>query len=158
MATAQKEPSLVQKGLLASKLARLNSDLPEAARPKSEVLCTVAKCQLCEIARAEPDFQLYTARPRPGRPDRSDLNLPEAEEWCEAPRLRPGGPDRSELPLSKTGWLWDTATELPAEDQLYQARPRLNKPDRLEAKLVLCNTARATRRVNAPSPLGTRGQ
>ena len=63
------------------------------------MLCTVAKCQLCEIARAEPDFQLYTARPRPGRPDRSDLNLPEAEEWCEAPSPRPDRPNKSEFHL-----------------------------------------------------------
>jgi len=134
-------PSLVQKDLLASRLAGPDSDLPKAARPNSEVLCEIAKCQLCKVARAEPGLQLYdTARPRP-RPDR---------------------PDRSEFILSETGWL-DSASKQPAKVQPCKARPRLDKPDRSEAtyqlpEAVLCDTARAARRVYAPSPLGARGQ
>jgi hypothetical protein len=76
MATAQKELSLVQKGLLVSKLARLDSDLPEAARP--EVLCNIVKCQLCEVVKAAEWCE--APRPKSARPDRSDLNLSEAEE------------------------------------------------------------------------------
>ena len=72
MALAQKELSLIQKGLLAKKLA--GPDLP---------LLEVA--QLCDAAR-----------PRPVRLDRLDLRLPEAVQLCDVaePRLiRPGQPD-----------------------------------------------------------------
>jgi hypothetical protein len=56
MAKAQKEPSLVQKDLLASKLEiGPDSDRPGATR--SIPLCKVAKCQLCEIARTVPDIR-----------------------------------------------------------------------------------------------------
>ena len=58
MAKAQKEPSLVQKNLLASKLKiGPDSDRPRAIRPDI-LLCEVAKCQLCEIAKAVPDLPL----------------------------------------------------------------------------------------------------
>jgi hypothetical protein len=56
MAKAQKEPSLVQKDLLASKLeTRPDSNRPRATRPDL-LLCEVAKCQLCEIAKAVSDI------------------------------------------------------------------------------------------------------
>ena len=56
MAKAQKEPSLVQKDLLASKLEiGPDSDRPRATRPDM-LLCKVARCQLYEIAMAVPDF------------------------------------------------------------------------------------------------------
>jgi hypothetical protein len=74
MATAQKEPGLLQNDLLAERLA--GSDLTgragkiaslaqaEAARP--EGLCNIAKCQLCEVARRAlnselPEAVLYKA-------------------------------------------------------------------------------------------------
>ena len=58
MAKAQREPSLVQKDLLASKLETgPDSDRPGATRPDLP-LCEVAKCQLCEVARAVPDLPL----------------------------------------------------------------------------------------------------
>ena len=65
MAKAQKEPSLVQKDVLASKLKiRPDSDWPKVTRSDS-LLCEVAKCQLCEIAITVPDIQLYnTVRPK----------------------------------------------------------------------------------------------
>ena len=64
MAKAQREPSLVQKDVLASKLEiRPDSDWPEATRADLP-LCEVAKCQLCEVARAVPNIRLCdTARP-----------------------------------------------------------------------------------------------
>jgi hypothetical protein len=56
MAKAQKEPSLVQKDLLASKLETgPDSDRPRATRPDLP-LCEVTKCQLCEIAKAVSDI------------------------------------------------------------------------------------------------------
>jgi hypothetical protein len=58
MAKAQKEPSLVQKDLLANKLeTRPDSDRPRATKPDL-LLCEVATCQLCEIAKAVSDIQL----------------------------------------------------------------------------------------------------
>jgi hypothetical protein len=65
MAKAQKEPSLVQKDLLASKLETgPDSDRPRATRPDL-LLCEVAKCQLCEIAKAVSDIQpCDTVRPK----------------------------------------------------------------------------------------------
>ena len=58
MAKAQKEPSLVQKDLLASKLEiGPDSDWPRATRPDIP-LYKVAKCQLCEIAKAVSDLPL----------------------------------------------------------------------------------------------------
>jgi hypothetical protein len=58
MAKAPREPSLVQKNLLASKLkTRPDSDLPRATRPDFP-LCEVAKCRLCKIAKAMSDFPL----------------------------------------------------------------------------------------------------
>jgi hypothetical protein len=61
---AREISSLVQTDLLASKLVGVDPDPPKAARPISEVLCEIAKCQLCEIARRAPDSQLCnTARP-----------------------------------------------------------------------------------------------
>ena len=70
MATAQKEPSLVQKDLLARKLVKPDFHLLGAE-------------------------ELYhTARPRPGGPDRSDLrprlNEPDRSDF----EPRPEGPDR----------------------------------------------------------------
>ena len=66
MAKAQREPSLVQKDLLASKLETgPDSDRPGATRPDLP-LCEIAKCQLCEVARAVSDFTIQlcdTARP-----------------------------------------------------------------------------------------------
>jgi hypothetical protein len=56
----------VQKDLLASKLETgPDSDRPGATRPDLP-LCEVAKCQLCEVAKAVPDFTTQlcdTARP-----------------------------------------------------------------------------------------------
>src|SRR6266487_3630259 len=115
MAMAQKKPSLLQRDLLAGRLA--GSDLPGRAQeipglaqadllPDSK-LCNIAKCQLCEIASTRlgdiPAFLLearlcntvYTSLGNRGSP-RTYSDLPKAE---------------------------------------------------------LCDTARATRRVNAPSPL-----
>jgi hypothetical protein len=46
--------------------------------PGAEEPCRVARCQLCEVARVNPDFEWYnkTTRPRPEGPDRSpDLKL-----------------------------------------------------------------------------------
>ena len=55
MAKARREPSLVQMNLLASKLkTKPDSDRPGATKPDLP-LC-VAKYQLCEIAKAVPDF------------------------------------------------------------------------------------------------------
>ena len=67
--TAQKEPSLIQKDLLAMKLVGPNLHLPEA-----EESCNLARIQLCN-----------TARPRLIRPDR--LDLLEAEEPCDLARV-----------------------------------------------------------------------
>jgi hypothetical protein len=52
IATAQKEPSLLHKDLLASKLARSNSTLQEAEEPRAKIqLCDIAKDQvLCDVA------------------------------------------------------------------------------------------------------------
>jgi hypothetical protein len=56
MAKAQKEPSLVQKDLLASKLkTKSDSDWPRATRPDL-LLCEVAKCQLYKITKAVSDI------------------------------------------------------------------------------------------------------
>ena len=65
MAKAQREPSLVQKDVLASKLEiRPDSDWPKATKSDS-LLCEIAKCQLCKIAMAVPDIQPYdTVRPK----------------------------------------------------------------------------------------------
>jgi hypothetical protein len=65
MAKAQKEPSLVQKDLLASKLETgPDSDRPRATRPDLS-LCKVAKCQLCKIAKVVSDIQpCDTVRPK----------------------------------------------------------------------------------------------
>jgi hypothetical protein len=58
MAKAPREPSLVQKDLLASKLETgPDSDRPRATRPDF-LLCEVAKCRLCKIAEAMSDFLL----------------------------------------------------------------------------------------------------
>jgi hypothetical protein len=58
MAKAPREPSLVQKDLLASELETgLDSDRPRATRPDFP-LCEVAKCRLCKIAEAISDFPL----------------------------------------------------------------------------------------------------
>ena len=93
---AQKEPSLVQNNLLASRLVSSNSDLLEAARPNSK-LYNIAKYQLYKIARMIPEFQLYnTAIPRPNRLDRSDLiPRPDGPDGLNF-RPRPNEPDRSE--------------------------------------------------------------
>jgi hypothetical protein len=65
MAKAQKEPSLVQKDLLASKLeTRPDSDRPRATRPDL-LLYKVATCQLCEIAKVVSNIQpCNTVRPK----------------------------------------------------------------------------------------------
>jgi hypothetical protein len=56
MAKAQREPSLVQKDLLASKLETgPDSERPRATKPDL-LLCEVAKCQLYEIAKAVSDI------------------------------------------------------------------------------------------------------
>ena len=58
MAKAQKEPSLVQKDLLASKLEiRPDSDRPRATRLNLP-LYKIAKCQLYKIAKAVSDLPL----------------------------------------------------------------------------------------------------
>ena len=85
---AQKEPSLIQKDLLATKLVGPNLYLLEAEEP-----CDLARIQLCNAAG-----------PRPIGLDR--LALQEAEEPCDLARIqlcdaagpRPIGPDRSALP------------------------------------------------------------
>ena len=68
MATAQKEPSQIQKDLLARRL--VESDFEPRPRrpdrsdfhlPKAEELHDVARCQLCEVARVNPDFELQNA-------------------------------------------------------------------------------------------------
>ena len=48
---ARRIPSLVQTDLPASKLVGADSDLLKTARPDSK-LCNIAKCQLCEVANA----------------------------------------------------------------------------------------------------------
>jgi hypothetical protein len=56
MAKAQKEPSLVQKDLLANKLKTgLDSDRPRATKPDL-LLYKVTKCQLYKIAKAVSDI------------------------------------------------------------------------------------------------------
>jgi hypothetical protein len=64
MTKAQKEPSLVQKDLLANKLETgPDSDRPRATKPDLP-LYEVAKCQLYEIAKAVSDIQpCDTVRP-----------------------------------------------------------------------------------------------
>ena len=65
MAKVLREPSLVQKNLLASKL-KTGPDFnrPRATRPDFP-LCEVAKCQLCEIAKAVSNIQpCDTVRPK----------------------------------------------------------------------------------------------
>ena len=52
---AREIASLAQTDLLASKLVGTDSDPLRAARPNSEALCNIAKCQLCEVARRAPD-------------------------------------------------------------------------------------------------------
>ena len=75
MATAQKEPSLVQKDLLAQKLVEPNS-------------CLLRAEELC-----------YTAGPRLGWPDRSDLR-PRLDELDRSDfEPRPGRPDRLKVQL-----------------------------------------------------------
>ena len=117
MALAQKELSLIQKGLLAKKLA--GPDLP---LPKAEELCV-------------------SARLRPGRPNQLDFQQV-AEELCRSARLRPGRPNQSEFlrkadkagsSLPKVG-LYDLARtiDLPllkAEEPCVSARLRLGRPD-----------------------------
>ena len=78
MTTAQKEPSLVQKDLLAQKLVEPDFHLQEAEEP-----CDLARIQLCDAAG-----------PRPYGPDRSDLRprLDEPDRSDFEPR--PEGPDR----------------------------------------------------------------
>jgi hypothetical protein len=58
MAKAPREPSLVQKDLLASELkTRPDSDRPRATKPDF-LLYKVAKCRLCKIAEAMSNFPL----------------------------------------------------------------------------------------------------
>jgi hypothetical protein len=58
MAKALREPSLVQKDLLASKLkTRPDSDRLKATKPDFP-LYKVAKCRLYKIAKAMSDFPL----------------------------------------------------------------------------------------------------
>ncbi len=65
MIIAQKEPSQIYKDLLAKKL--VEPDLLEV-----EELCKMARCQLCEVARVNPDFEQYnTIGPRLDKPDKS---------------------------------------------------------------------------------------
>ena len=96
------------------------------------------------------------ARPRPGRPDRSDFHLPEAEELSDS-----AGPNRPEhLPKAEEPHdmarcqLCEIARVNP--DFEWYNRPRLDKPDRSEPdselpEAALCNTA--TCRATALSPL-----
>ena len=72
-------------------------------------------------------------RPRPGRPDRSDFTLSEAEELYDTARPRPGRSDRSDFILPE------------AEELCEVAEPRLYKPDRLKLlpKPRLYKTARS---------------
>jgi hypothetical protein len=56
---ARKIASLAQTDRLANKLVGSDSELPKAARP--EGLCNIAKCQLCEVARRAPDSELCGA-------------------------------------------------------------------------------------------------
>ena len=89
MATAQKEPSLVQKDLLAQKLVEPDSCLPEA-----EKLCYTARPRLDKLIRLDlrpgldkPIRSDY--EPGPGRPIRSQVQLasscqPEAKLYSTA--------------------------------------------------------------------------
>jgi hypothetical protein len=75
------------------------------------------------------------AKPRLAKPDRLVFSLPEAEEPCDLARCQ----------LCEAAWV---IPEFPG--------PRPVEPDRPDDCLPeaeLCDTARATRRVNAPSPL-----
>jgi hypothetical protein len=65
IAKAQKKPSLVQKDLLVNKLkTRPDFDRPRATKPDLP-LCKIAKCQLCEIAKAVPNIQpCNTVKPK----------------------------------------------------------------------------------------------
>ena len=62
MALAQKEPSLIQKGLLAKKLAGPDLLLPKAVGP-----CDLARTIDLPLPKAEEPC--ISARLRPGRPD-----------------------------------------------------------------------------------------
>ena len=66
MASAQKELSLIQKGLLAKKLAG-----PDLLLPKAVGLCDLARTINLPLPKAEEPYVL--ARLRPGRPDQSDF-------------------------------------------------------------------------------------
>ena len=85
MASAQKEPSLIQKGLLAKKLAGPDLPLPKAVGP-----CDLARTIDFPLLKAEE--LCVSARLRPGRPDQLDFQQI-AEEPCRSARLRPGRPD-----------------------------------------------------------------
>ena len=89
MASAQKELSLIQKGLLAKKLAGPDLPLPKAVGP-----CDLARTIDLPLPKAEEPC--ISARLRPGRPDQSDFQQI-AEEPCRSARLRPGRPDQSEF-------------------------------------------------------------
>ena len=82
---SQKVPSLDQTDLLASRLVGADSDPPRAARPNSEALCDIAKCQLCKVARRarEHNFQ-------PRDVAWSKLDLTKARpELCDTARESP---------------------------------------------------------------------
>ena len=108
MATAQREPSQIQKDLLARRLV-------------------------------ESDFE-----PRPGRPDRSEFHLPEAEELYDSARPRPERPDRSEYDLPEAGELCDAARTRPRPGRLDRSDVHLPKVEELHdvARCQLCEVAR----------------
>ena len=89
MALAQMELSLIQKGLLAKKLAG-----PDLLLPKAVGLCDLARTIDLPLLKAEEPC--VSARLRLGRPNQSDFQQI-AEEPCRSARLRPGRPDQSEF-------------------------------------------------------------
>ena len=85
MALAQKELTLIQKGLLAKKLAG-----PDLLLPKVVGLCNLARTINLPLLKAE---ELYvSARLRLGRPNQSDFQQI-AEELYRSARLRLGRPN-----------------------------------------------------------------
>ena len=148
---------MVQKDLLASRLVVPDSEMPEATRSIPDPLCDIAKCQLCAIARmAEPDLHVAVRR-LPGLrkaarrgPVRQEVarSTPEIPGLREAARRKPGRHNVASDSLDIR--LREAARSEPA---IAKAGP---ESDFILPEAALCEAARATRRVNALSPIGVK--
>ena len=105
---AQKEPSLVQKSLLESKLVSTAPDLPKVARLNS-TLCDIAKCQLCKVAASGLTGLLDStpcdmARPKPGfeAAGSEPFELPKADNTVKAAQRA-----NASRPLVESEGRWD---------------------------------------------------